>query len=381
MGPNALMGFLGDPHETGPNPTATPCSSVSSLRIASVSRLGALSKPIIGRPPSTMPSHGFATYGFEIAKTLKEIVHGRDEGVFLRVLPKSQLIGQLILQESGARDLMGLQEANLRMLLTHKRVEERAKKEEQQLSRRSKERQEELKKRYAEELNEQKNSVMLYNAGLEKGLRERLKALAQLQPRLNLVNVVLAAMKDESNDLSLTAELLEEAKKLQKALKTDSRFNKTATPELDGGALPYWLKHCIVSSFNVAAIVKGSPYRAVVLDAPNLRSKLLADRKIIAIREVALSEKILSWAHTRIALPDAGAAVKAFLEFAEGDAGAPAGLCQGVVWTKEVHPSIARVAKAAGSSIPSQSVLSLGDVSSIELTTKEVKSIGEAASV
>ncbi|CCW64644.1 unnamed protein product [Phytomonas sp. EM1] len=398
VGKNTSANFPGDlSYAAGwigqrPAAVATPCSSVSSLRIPSTARLGILPKALnttVMRPPSTMPSNGFSQYAFDIAKTLKEIVHCRDEGVFLRVLPKAHLVNQHTFQEACAREQMVLQEANMRMLIVHKCAEDRAKKEEQQLIRRSKERQEDLKRRHAEELIEQKNTVMHYNTVLEQGLRERLKLLVQLQPRLNLINVVLATLKDESNNLSLIAELLEEAKKLQKALKTDLRFNKTATPELDGGALPYWLKHCLTTSFNVAAILKGSPYRAVVQDAPNIRSKLLSDRKIITIREVRgaeFSEGVLAWVHTRVALPDVTSAAEAFLEFAESDAGVPAGSCQGVVWTKEDHNSVVRAAKAAGNTIAalgavSRSTLSYGNVASIELTAKDVKSIGEAAAV
>lgn len=353
---------------------------------------------------TTMPSGQFAGYGLDTAKYLKELVRRRDEAVYLRVLPRTQLLQQLAQQEAAARELSLQQEGSGRLTIVHKALEDRAKKAELAAAKAGKEGLEAMKRTHAEEVAAQKASVAALHAETEREVRERLALIQRLQPKLNPTAASLADVRREDSDCVVLAQLLEEDKRLQKALKGDSRYDKSKTADTDGGALPFWLKHCAAASFNVAAILQAQPCRAAVIDAPSLATKVAADKKVLVVR-ATVDEKsaVIAWAHTRVAAPDAATAAAALLPMLgavpeepstnNADIKVPAlpetasakAVFAGVVWTKDDCAATLRLAKAPKTTCGclanvTKAALAHGGVASFEMTSADVRAIGEAAS-
>lgn len=371
-----------------PRGSVATCASGADLLASTLTsaRLGSgrtcIASAIPGRPRSTMPEGNFTQYSFDVAKVLREYVRRRDENVLLRVLPKMHQLQQHVLQELCAREQMLLQEQTARLLVVSKFAEERARRQEQQQVKNAKERLDDLRKRQQAEIQEQRATATMLMADTEKEIRERLKHLQVLHPRLGPTSAALADVRHEQSDCAILAELLEEDKKLQKALRADNRFNKCTTAEADGGALSYWFRHCVVASFNVAAILQRSPLRASVQDVAAVGIQMISDRRVVVVR-AAGDGQIVAWAHARLALSDVVAAGEAFATLTVSE-DLPKDSGVGILWLKEDLALAIRAARAPKSTIAdiasiSKSILSVGSVASSELTAKDVLALGEAA--
>ncbi|KEG05439.1 hypothetical protein DQ04_21981000, partial [Trypanosoma grayi] len=220
-------------------------------------------------------------YSFDTMKQLKDVLRKREEIPALRVLPKTHLLLQLLLQEQSERELFTHQERMFRQQIVHKRDEDRLKKEEQRLQQRNRERFDELKRKQAEELAAKKEVVTTFQKQLDVEVKEKLKLVCMLQPRMNVAAAVVAEIKCEGSPCTLLPDLMEEEKRVAKALKTDSRHSKTSA---DCGAVPHWMRTCVAGSYNVAAILQDAPYRATVEDAIKVPNAAL--RKLVVVRHV-----------------------------------------------------------------------------------------------
>eukprot|EP00796_Vickermania_ingenoplastis_P007589 gene7589-5350_t len=333
-----------------------------------------------------LPTTAYAKYSFDVAKYLREVAQRRQEAVVLRVLPRSHQLMSLVELEQMQRDVMTVEEGNARVSIQNKKADEYNRKLMAQLTAANKARQEALKKQQAEELAAQKALVAENLKATEVEMRARLQLVNQLQPRNAAVTAALAELKQEDSELEVLGQLLEEEKRLQKALKADARFNAAKTAAADGGAAPFWLKQCAASSFNVAAILAGSPLRAAVADNAAVPAKLPAEKRVVVVTHRETGE-VLLWAQARTLAAaheeyGPGAAL-ALLERVRSAGVFPSAAAAAVLWSKEDHAELTKQAKQteeAAAALPvSAAVLSVQGVSSIPLAAKDVKAMGEAA--
>lgn len=340
--------------------------------------------PKLPRPVVATAAPDYTAYPPDVAKVLKEIIRRRNEGAMLRVLPKCQQLEQLLLQEQTAREQAMMQESIARMQIENRKREETAKRQEQELARISKVKMDDMKAHHQGELADQKAMVAANLKETEAEVKDRLKLLTALQPKLNIAATVIAQLKDENNDCSLYGELLMEDKQLQKSLKTNARYNKSKTAETDGGALPYWWKDCLCASFNVAAIMQRATARACVQDA-TFSTKVPGDKKLIVVKDASVqSAPVVAWGHARSG-PTPVALAEAYVTAKPAVPELPAAAYSGVVWPRDEAVEVIRSAKAAKSPISEivgevQTTISYGGVSSYELMRKDVLAIGEATS-
>lgn len=332
-------------------------------------------------PKVSTPAPNYNAYMPDVAKYLKEVVRRRDEAATLKLLPSAQLLEQAVLQEQAAYEQIQQQQALAFMQITHKKREAEAKMKEQQTTKAYKEKMDEQKQQHKEDMLQQKTSVAESTKEMEAEIKERLRLIVSLQPRLNIVQAVMAQIADPASDCSLLADLMQEDKQLQRVLKADARYNKSKTADVDGGAAPYWWKQCVCASFNVAAIVKQEPCRASVVDA-NVSTKVAADKKVVVVKDA--DGTVVAWAHTRIG-GNTNALVEAFLAAKPEVAELPAAAYKGVLWPKDESMEVLRAAKGAKSAtaaiVPEViTILSYKEVGSFELMKKDVLAAGEAAS-
>ncbi|KAK7194970.1 hypothetical protein NESM_000419500 [Novymonas esmeraldas] len=331
-------------------------------------------------PTVTSAAPNYAAYPSDVSKYLKDVIRRREEAMMFRLLPTAQLLEQTVLQAQVAHDLI-LQQAALEFAqIVHKRKEAELKRKELETTKANKAKVEEQKRQHKEAAAQQKLDVAAAVKQTESELRERLAAVVALQPKLGIVQAIMAQAQDPASDCALLAELLVEEKQLQKALKGDARYNKSKTADVDGGAEPHWWKQCICASFNIAAAVKGVPHRASIVDV-SLPTKVAADKKVVVVRDAG--DTIVAWAQTRCG-PDANALVEAYLAAKPEIAEMPPSAYKGIVWTKEEAADVTRKAKAAKSptaEILAEVITSLSymDVASQEMSRAEVLAAGEAA--
>ncbi|KPA78050.1 hypothetical protein ABB37_06791 [Leptomonas pyrrhocoris] len=342
-------------------------------------RTGGGSKAFMPKVATTAPN--YAAYASDVAKYLKEVARRRDEAAALRLLPSAQLLEQTTLLEQAAHEQIVQQQLLAFMQITHKKKEAEAKMKEQQTTKSYKAKFEEQKQQQKEEMMMQKASVTANTKETEAELKEKLKLVVSLQPRLNVVSAVMAQIEDPASDCALLGDLMQEDKQLQKALKGDARYNKSKTADVDGGAAPYWWKQCVCASFNVAAILKQEPCRASVVEV-SIPTKVAADKKVVVVKDA--EGGVVAWAHTRTG-PDTSALVEAFLESKPAVAELPAAAYKGVIWPKDESVEVLRAAKGPKSATAAIApevitILSYKEVGSFELPKKDVVAMGEAAS-
>jgi hypothetical protein len=340
---------------------------------------GSGSKAFMPKVSTTAPN--YSAYQPDVAKYLKEVARRRDEAATLKLLPSAQLLEQAVLQEEAAHEQIMQQQALGFLQITHKKKEAEAKIKEQQTTKAFKAKMDEQKQQHKEEMIQQKASVAEGTKEMEAEIKEKLRLIATLQPRLNVVQAVMAQIQNPDSDCSLLADLMQEDKQLQKALKSDARYNKSKTAEADGGALPYWWKQCVCASFNVAAIVKGESCRAAIVDV-NVATKVAADKKVVAVKEADGS--VVAWVHTRTG-PDINALVEAFLQTRPVVAELPEAAYKGVIWPKDDAAEVLKGAKGAKSATAAiapevATILAYKEVGSFELLKKDVMAAGEAVS-
>ncbi|RNF27464.1 uncharacterized protein Tco025E_00266 [Trypanosoma conorhini] len=321
-------------------------------------------------------------YSYGTARYLKELQRRREDVPALRVLPKTQQLAQLLLLEQAGRELLAHQERLCRQQLVHKREDERMKKEEQRLQQKNRERLDELKRRQALELAALKESVSAFQRQMDAEVKEKLRVVCMLQPRMGVAAAVLAELKSEGSPCLLLPELMEEERRVLKTLKAESRHSRGPA---DCGAVPHWMHTCVASSFNVAAILQNAPYLAAVEEAIKATNASL--RKLVVVRHLH-DKNVVGWAHVRAGSdPATLAAELARLPVPEG---LPAELYCGVVWPKEDLGELTRNAKAVTDAELRQLLRQVVDVSSaslscVGLTThefakKDVDAIGTVAS-
>ncbi|KPI85551.1 hypothetical protein ABL78_5400 [Leptomonas seymouri] len=371
------------PQQYSPVHTRLATPSISVARAAATSnggrRVSGCSKSFMPKVSTTAPD--YSAYVPDVAKFLKEVVRRRDEAASLKLLPSAQLLEQAVLQEQAEYEQIVQQQALAFMQMAHKKMEAEAKMKEQQISRTYRSRIEEQKQQQREEAMQQKASVAESAKEMEAEIKERLRLVVSLQPRLNVVQAVMAHIQDPASDCSLLGELLQEDKQLLKALKSDARYNRSKTASVDGGSVPYWWKQCVCASFNIAAIVKGEPVRASIMDV-SIPTKVAADKKVVVVKDAKGS--VVAWAHTRTG-PDTNALVEAFLESKPVVTELPASAYKGVLWPKDDSVEVLRAAKGARSTTAAIApevitILSYKEVGSFELPKKDVVAAGEAAS-
>ncbi|ORC89865.1 uncharacterized protein TM35_000101330, partial [Trypanosoma theileri] len=283
-------------------------------------------------------------YSFDTTRFLKDVLRRREEVPAVRVLPKTHLLAQLLLQEQSERELFTLQERSFRAQIQHKREEDRLKKEEQRLQQRNRERLDELKRKQSEELAAKKEVVSTFLKQIDGEVKEKIKLVCMLQPRMNVAATVVADVKSETGTCTLLPELMEEEKRVMKALKAESRYSKPSTSAnniSEGcGAVPYWMRTCVASSFNVAAILRGEPYRATVEDAIKVSNAAL--RKLIVVRRVG-DDSVVAWAHVRAGSDPLSLATELAQLPAPEDL--PSKKSLGVIWPKEDLAELNRKSK------------------------------------
>ncbi|KAH9582334.1 hypothetical protein LSM04_005614 [Trypanosoma melophagium] len=326
-------------------------------------------------------------YSFDTTRFLKDVMRRREEVPAVRVLPKTQLLAQLLLQEQSERELFVHQERSFRVQITHKREEDRLKKEEQRLQQRNRERLDALKRKQSEELAAKKEVVSTFLKQIDGEVKEKIKLVCMLQPRMNVAATVVADVKGENGTCTLLPELMEEEKRVLKALKAESRYSKpsmSASNISDGcGAVPYWMRTCVAGSFNVAAILRGEPYRATVEDAIKVPNAAL--RKLIVVRRLDDDNSVVAWAHVRAGNDPLVLATE--LAQLPPPEELPSKLSVGVVWPKEDIAELNRKSKAITAEPDLVSVLgvssaslSCGGLSTHEFTKKDIEAIGILAS-
>lgn len=331
-------------------------------------------------PPVTSAAPNYAAYPADVSKFLKDVIRRREEAMMSKLLPTAQLMDQLAVQAQAAHELIVQQQAFEFQQIAHKRKEAEMKRKEVETTKANREKMEIQKRQHKDDIVQSKNDVAAAAKQTEAEVREKIKTLVPLQPKLNLVQAVMAQIQDPTSDCSLLGALIMEEKQLQKALKADARYNKSKTADVDGGAEPYWWKQCVCASFNIAAIVKQEPHRASIMDV-SIATKTAADKKVVVVRDG--EGKVVAWAHTRSG-PDAGALAEAYLEAKPEVTELAAEAYKGVMWPKEDAVEVTRRAKAAKSPLADLlpeiiSILSHQEVGSHEMSKKDVLAAGEAA--
>ncbi|CAG9572184.1 conserved hypothetical protein [Leishmania major strain Friedlin] len=321
----------------------------------------------------------YTAYPSDVSKYLKDVIRRREEALMFKLLPTAQLMDQAALQAQAAYELIVQQEAFEFLQICHKRKEVETKRREQECTKAYKERMEEQKRQHKEEMAQQKNDVAAMAKQTETEIKEKLKTLVSLHPKLNVVSAVMAQLQDPASDCALLGALMMEEKQLQKALRGDARYNKSKTAETDGGAVPYWWKQCVCSSFNVSAMLRQEPHRASIVDV-SFATKTPADKKVIVVKDG--KGNIVAWAHTRSG-PDPNALAEAYLAAKPEVPELPANAYKGVLWPKEDAADVVRKAKAAKSPtadiLPEViTILSYSDMGSLEMSKKDVAAVGEA---
>ncbi|RNE98691.1 hypothetical protein TraAM80_08630 [Trypanosoma rangeli] len=321
-------------------------------------------------------------YSYGTSRYLKEVQRRREDVPALRVLPKTHLLAQLVLLEQTGRELSTQQEKLGRHLIAQKREEERLKREEQRVQHKNRERFDELKKKQAAELAALKESVSSFQRQIDAEVKEKLRVVCMLQPRMSVAATVLAEVKNEGSPCLLLAEMMEEERRLSKALKVESRHSKGSA---DSGALPQWMHICVAGSFNVAAILQDVPYRATVEDAIRVTNTSL--RKLVVVRHL-YDKQVVAWVHVRAGSDPA--ALAAELARLPAPVGLPAKMNCGVVWPKEDIAELTRKTKAATDVELQQQLRPVVDVSGAsfscagltthEFTKRDVDVIGSLAS-
>ncbi|TPP41029.1 hypothetical protein CGC20_36900 [Leishmania donovani] len=331
-------------------PVARPAATVSQTPSASMPRAtfmsgsirrtggSAGSKAFMPRVITAAPD--YTAYPSDVSKYLKDVIRRREEALMFKLLPTAQLMDQAVLQAQAAYELIVQQEALEFLQICHKRKEQ-----------------------------------------TETEIKEKLKTLVSLQPKLNIVSAVMAQLQDPASDCALLGALMMEEKQLQKTLKGDARYNKSKTAETDGGAVPYWWKQCVCSSFNVSAMLRQEPHRASIVDV-SFATKTSADKKVIVVKNG--EGNIVAWAHTRSG-PDPNALAEAYLAAKPKVPELPANAYKGVLWPKEDAADVMRKAKAAKSPtadiLPEViTILSYSGMGSFEMSKKDVAAVGEATS-
>ncbi|XQJ26149.1 hypothetical protein NXY56_002101 [Leishmania guyanensis] len=323
----------------------------------------------------------YTTFPPDVSKYLKDVIRRREEAAMLRLLPTAQLMSQAVLQAQAAYESIVQQEAFEFLQISHRRRETEMKLKEQESNKANREKIEEQKRQHKEEIVQQKNDVAAATRQTEAEIKEKLKTLLSLQPKLNIVPVVMAQLQDPTSDCALLGALMVEEKRLQKALKSDARYNKSKTAGMDGGAVPYWWKQCVCASFNVSAIVKKEPHRASIVDVC-VATKTPADKKVVVVKD--MEGNVVAWAHTRSG-PDPNALAEAYLAMKLEVPELPANAYKGVLWPKEDAMDVMRKAKAAKSPIADIlpeviTILSYSEMSSHEMLVRDVTAVAEAAS-
>ncbi|KAG5482070.1 hypothetical protein LSCM1_05786 [Leishmania martiniquensis] len=371
-------------------PVARPTAPVAHTPSASMPRptvLSASTRRTSGSasckafmPQVSTAAPDYTAYPSDISKYLKDVIRRREEAMMLKLLPTAQLMSQTVLQAQTAYELIAHQEAIEFVHISHKRREAEMKAKEANSAKVLKEKVEEQKRQHREEIAQQKNEVAAAAKQTEADIREKLKALVSLQPKLNIVPAVMAQLQDPSSDCRLLGALLVEERQLQKALKGDARY-KSKTTGMDGGAEPYWWKDCVCASFNASALMRQEPHRASIVDVP-FATKTAADKKVVVVKDGA--GEVVAWAHTRTG-PDPSALAEAYLKAKLEAPELPASAYRGVLWPKEDAAEVARKARAVKSPIADIlpeviTILSCGEMTSHELSKKDVAALGEAAS-
>ncbi|CBZ25325.1 conserved hypothetical protein [Leishmania mexicana MHOM/GT/2001/U1103] len=337
------------------------------------------SKAFLPRVITAAPD--YTAYPSDVSKYLKDVIRRREEALMFKLLPTAQLMDQAVLQAQSAYELIVQQEAFEFLQICHKRKEVEAKRREQECAKMNKEKMEEQKRQHKEEMAQKRYDVAAMAKQTETEIREKLKTLMSLQPKLNMVAAVMAQLQDPASDCALVGALMMEEKQLQKALKSDARYSKSKTAETDGGAVPYWWKQCVCSSFNVSAMLRQEPHRASIVDV-SFATKTVADKKVIVVKDG--EGNIVAWAHTRSG-PDPNALAEAYLAAKPEVPELPVKAYRGVLWPKEDAADVMRKAKAAKSPtadiLPEViTVLSYNEMSSSEMSKKDVAVVGEATS-
>ncbi|GET87508.1 hypothetical protein, conserved [Leishmania tarentolae] len=361
----------------------TPSASMPRATVMSGStrRTGgsAGSKAFLPRVLTAAPD--YTAYPSDVSKYLKDVIGRREEALMFKLLPTAQLMDQAVLQAQAAYELIVQQEALEFLQISHKRKEAEVKRREQECTRANREKMEEQKRQHKEEMVRQKNNVAEVAKQTEAEIKEKLKTLVSLQPKLNILPAVMAQLQDPASDCALLGALMMEEKQLQKALKADARYNKSKTAETDGGAVPYWWKQCVCSSFNVSAILRQESHRASIVDV-SCATKTAADKKVIVVKDG--EGNVVAWVHTRSG-PDPNALAEAYLATRPEVPELPANAYKGVLWPKEDAMDVVRKAKAAKSPtadiLPEvTTTLHYCQMCSLEMSKKEVIALGEAAS-
>ncbi|EAN86093.1 hypothetical protein C3747_6g402 [Trypanosoma cruzi] len=322
-------------------------------------------------------------YSFDTMRYLKDVMRRREDIHTMRVMPKTHLLAQLVLLEQSGREMLIHQERFCRQQIAHKRDDERSKREEQRLQQKNRDRLEEMKRKQVEELAALKEGVTSFQRQIDAEVKEKLRIVCMLQPRMNVAAAVLAEVKNEASPFLLLPELMEEEKRVAKALKADSRYSKSSA---DSGAVPHWMRTCVAGSFNVAAILQDAPYRATVDDAVKVTNAFL--RKVVVVRDVN-DRSVVGWVHVRAGSDPATLATELVRLPAPEELPDQGNI--GVVWPKEDFLELSRRAKANNNVETQQLLQSVLGISSaslhcVGLTThefskKEVDTIGSLASV
>ncbi|ESL11062.1 hypothetical protein TRSC58_01197 [Trypanosoma rangeli SC58] len=322
-------------------------------------------------------------YSYGTSRYLKDVQRRREDIPALRVLPKTHLLAQLVLLEQTGRELLAQQEKLGRHLIAQKREEERLKREEQRLQHKNRERFDELKKKQAAELAALKESVSVFQRQIDAEVKEKLRIVCMLQPRMSVAATVLAEVKSEGSPCLLLPEMMEEERRLSRALKAESRHSKGSA---DSGIVPQWMHICVAGSFNVAAILQDAPYRATVEDAIKVTNTSL--RKLVVVRHLQ-DREVVGWVYVRAGSDPA--ALAAELARLPAPVGLPAKMNCGIVWPKEDIGELTRKAKATTDTELQQLLRPVVDVSGAsfscagltthEFTKRDVDVIGSLASV
>lgn len=317
-----------------------------------------------------------------MAKYLREVAQRAQEATVLRVLPKAQQLEQLVAQEQMMRDVLVAEEWSNRTTVQNKRADEYNKRVMSQLAARNKATQELMKKQHADEMTAQKTLVAESQKTTDNEIRDKLQLVNQLQPRNTVVAAALADLKKEGGDLAVIGELLEEEKRLRKALKADVRFQSSASAG-EGGAFTFWLKQCIASSFNAAAILSASPLRAAVADVVGFPSKLAQEKRVLTVRRVEDDKHVLLWAQARCLVGEPAETAAAASNLIEKASAVFSEAISMVLWSKEDYAELSKLAKqseeVAAVNPKSNSVLRVEGVASVPLSNKEVQALAETA--
>lgn len=338
------------------------------------------------RKKLTLPT--FAQFPFDTAKYLKEVAGSLQNVEVARLLPKVLQLDQLLEQESLKRESIALDEETLRVGLKHRWEELELKLHRVRVLEARTERYARLKKAQTDELAEYKEARTAALKEIETDIKEqRLKVVNQMLPRNAVVTAALKDLRQVGSELGLLGAFLEEEKKIRKALKASARFDASRTAESDGGALSYWLKDCAASSFNLKAIMEGSPLRAVVVDLPVSFTKLPHEKRVVQIRQVgedgSLLNQVLMWAQICVLPTEETLTLAASLHerlTADPSLGGAPGV---ILWSKDELAEVTRLSRRKSYTPPScileksVAILTYSDITSNPFTAADVRELGK----